>query len=62
MAVQVGSTPKSFSLLDQDKNTVTLDDLKGTKSLIVFIPFPFTGYCDDEACAIRDELAALNES
>lgn len=61
MAVQVGSTPKSFSLLDQDKNAVTLDDLKGKKTLIVFIPFPFTGYCDDETCAIRDRLAALND-
>ena len=61
MAVKVGSTPRSFSLLDQDKNPVTFNDLKGKKSLIVFIPFPFTGYCDGEACAIRDQLAALND-
>ena len=61
MAVKVGSTPRSFSLPDQDRNAVTLDDLKGKKSLIVFIPFPFTGYCDEEACAIRDHLAALND-
>ena len=59
MSVAVGSAAPAFSLTDQDKNTVTLDDLKGKKSLIVFIPFPFTGYCDDEGCAIRDQLATL---
>jgi len=57
----VGLAAPSFSLTDQDKNTVTLDDLKGKKSLIVFIPFPFTGICDDESCAIRDRLATLND-
>lgn len=60
MPVIVGSPAPGFSLTDQDKNTVTLDDLKGKKSLIVFIPFPFTGICDDESCAIRDQLATLN--
>ena len=61
MAVKVGAEPPSFSLLDQDRNPVTLDNLKGRKSLIVFIPFPFTGICDSEVCAIRDQLAALND-
>ena len=61
MPVNVGSPAPSFSLVDQERNTVTLDDLKGKKSLIVFIPFPFTGICDDEACAIRDQLAALSD-
>ena len=61
MSATVGSAAPAFSLTDQDKNTVTLDDLKGKKSLIVFIPFPFTGHCDEEACAIRDQLAALND-
>ncbi|RLE19851.1 MAG: peroxiredoxin [Actinobacteria bacterium] len=61
MSVSVGSPAPGFSLTDQDRNTVTLDDLKGKKSLIVFIPFPFTGICDDESCAIRDNLATLND-
>ncbi|MCL1693093.1 MAG: redoxin domain-containing protein [Actinomycetia bacterium] len=61
MSAIVGSPAPSFSLTDQDRNTVTLDDLKGKKSLIVFIPFPFTGICDDESCAIRDNLATLND-
>ena len=59
MSAAVGSPAPSFSLTDQDRNTVTLDDLKGKKSLIVFIPFPFTGHCDNEGCAIRDHLTTL---
>ncbi len=61
MSASAGSPAPGFSLTDQDRNTVTLDDLKGKKSLIVFIPFPFTGICDDESCAIRDNLATLND-
>lgn len=61
MSAIVGSPAPAFSLTDQDRNTVTLDDLRGKKSLIVFIPFPFTGICDDESCAIRDQLATLND-
>jgi len=61
MHTTIGSPAPAFSLSDQEKNTVTLDDLKGKKSLIVFIPFPFTGICDEESCMIRDHLAALNE-
>lgn len=61
MPLSVGSPAPAFSLPDQEKNTVTLDDLKGKRGLIVFIPFPFTGICDDEGCAIRDHLALLNQ-
>lgn len=60
MSVAIGSPAPTFSLMDQDRNTVTLDDLKGNNALIVFLPFPFTGICDAEACALRDHLAMLN--
>lgn len=56
----VGNPAPQFELPDQDRNPVSLESLKGSKTLIVFIPFPFTGICDDESCAIRDNLAALN--
>ena len=39
---------------------VTSCSVKGSKALIVFIPFPFTGICDDEGCALRDSLGALD--
>ncbi len=57
----VGSPAPSFELRDQDRNLVSLDSFKGSKTLVVFIPFPFTGICDGETCAIRDNLTSLNE-
>lgn len=59
--MQIGSPAPTFELLDQDKNPFSSDSLKGSKSLVVFIPFPFTGLCDDEACALRDNLADLKD-
>lgn len=58
---EIGSAAPDFALYDQDRNEVTLDSLKGRKSLIVFIPFPFTGNCEDELCTIRDRHAELND-
>jgi len=61
MTLGIGTTAPRFELIDQERNPVTSDDLKGEKSLIVFIPFPFSGICSGELCTIRDRLAALNE-
>lgn len=61
MAATVGSPAPSFELRDAEGNTVSLDSLKGRKTLIVFIPFPFTGTCEGELCTIRDRLAELND-
>ena len=57
----VGSAAPSFELSDQDKNPVALDSFKGSKTLLVFIPFPFTGICDSESCTIRDNMSKLSE-
>ncbi len=56
----VGSPAPDFSLRDQNLEAVTLDDLRGHKSLLVFIPNPFTTVCEAELCAIRDGLSSLN--
>ncbi|MDX2343992.1 MAG: redoxin domain-containing protein [Acidimicrobiia bacterium] len=59
--MKTGSPAPSFALLDQNKESVSLESLQGSKALVVFIPFPFTGICDDETCAIRDHLSKLND-
>ncbi|HEX9762766.1 MAG TPA: redoxin domain-containing protein, partial [Acidimicrobiia bacterium] len=41
---------------------VALDDLKGAKSVIVFIPYAFTNTCQGELCEIRDNLHRFNNS
>lgn len=61
MTVAIGQPAPNFALRDTAGEMVELDDLLGRKSLIVFIPFPFTGTCEGELCAIRDRLADLAE-
>jgi len=61
MPAEIGSPAPDFELRNIDGETVSLSDLKGRKSLVVFIPFPFTGNCEGELCAIRDRMAELNE-
>lgn len=61
MSAAIGQPAPSFELPDQDRNPVTLESLKGNKSLVVFIPFPFTGNCEAELCTIRDQRGRLND-
>ena len=60
MPVTVGDRAPNFELFDQDANEVSRASLEGRKSLIVFIPLPFSGICEAELCSIRDNLATLN--
>ena len=60
MPVAVGDRAPNFELFDQDANEVSRASLEGRKSLVVFIPFPFSGICEAELCSIRDNLARLN--
>jgi peroxiredoxin len=55
----IGDPAPAFTLPDTEKNPVSLTDLAGNLRLVVFIPFPFTGICDGEACALRDNLSEL---
>ena len=59
MPASIGSPAPAFTLPDPSKSPISLADLAGRKTLLVFIPFPFAGICDAEACTIRDNLAAL---
>ena len=57
MPAEIGKPAPWFKLPDQSNNPVSLDDLKGSKAIIVFIPFPFTGVCESELASIRDDYA-----
>ena len=60
MSAQIGSPAPPFSLKDQEGNEVSLDTLPRRKTLVVFIPFPFTGICEGELCDLRDHLGELS--
>jgi peroxiredoxin len=54
---EIGQPAPEFSLPDQDGNTVTLSQFAGDKAVaLVFYPFSFTGVCEGELCALRDDL------
>jgi peroxiredoxin len=57
MTLSVGDAAPEFTLPDQDKQVVSLADLRGTPVLLVFYPFAFSGLCTGELCQLRDELA-----
>ncbi len=60
MTVQVRDPAPPFELYSQHRELVSSESLRGSKSLVVFIPNPFTGVCDGEACALRDGMAHLS--
>jgi len=56
MALAVGEPAPDFTLKDQHGNDVTLSDFRGKQNVVlVFYPFTFTGLCQGELCAIRDD-------
>jgi peroxiredoxin len=60
MPLEAGRPAPRFDLLDHDGDRLTLDHLRGRKSLVVFVPFPFIDPCTDELRAIRDRLGELS--
>ncbi len=62
MTLSVGDAAPEFSLPDQDKQVVSLADLRGTPVLLVFYPFAFSGLCTGELCQLRDELSEYTDA
>lgn len=57
MAIDVGQPAPGFTLQDQNGADVSLSDFAGEKAVaLVFYPFTFTGICEGELCALRDDL------
>jgi peroxiredoxin Q/BCP len=57
-----GSPFPDFSLPDQDGNTVTLADLKGSRAVVYFYPKDDTPGCTVEACDFQAQKAATPDS
>lgn len=62
MVLATGAAAPDFTLLNQRREPVSLGDLKGSKSVIVFIPFAFTSTCQGELCQIRDEYSLFADA
>lgn len=59
--VDVGKKAPEMELVDTDKKTVKLSDLKGKPVVLLFYPGAFTGTCTKEMCSFRDSLAKYNQ-
>jgi peroxiredoxin len=53
--VELGSPAPDFSLTDQDGQRVSLEDLRGQTSVLVFYPLDFSPVCTDQL-NVYDEL------
>lgn len=62
MTAEIGLPAPDFTLINHDRTPVALSDLRGRKSLVVFIPYPFTRVCTSELCSLRDNLSDLEET
>ena len=58
MPVSAGDPAPDFTLLDQDRQPVTLSALRGTPVLLVFYPFAFSPLCGSELGRLRDSLSS----
>ena len=57
--VEVGEKAPDFTLVNQDREKVSLSDYGGENVVLAFYPGAFTGGCTQEMCSIRDEIAEL---
>jgi peroxiredoxin len=63
MTLAVGTEAPDFTLKDQDGNEVNLSSFRGnTNVVLVFYPFTFTGVCQGELCALRDDVSEFESA
>lgn len=56
-----GDKAPAFEGINQDGNTIRLNDLKGKKVILYFYPKDDTPGCTAEACSLRDNHSELAE-
>jgi peroxiredoxin Q/BCP len=62
MSLTEGMPAPPFEGVDQNGNTIRLQDLHGRKVILYFYPKDDTPGCTKEACNLRDNYAALQEA
>src|SRR5687768_9244646 len=63
MAIEIGSKAPDFTLMNQDRQPVTLSTmLKNGPVVLAFVPAAFSSVCQTEMCTFRDSIASLGAS
>ena len=60
MSVDVGSIAPDFTLMNQDREPVTLSAERGQPVVLAFFPGAFSATCTKELCIFRDSMDRLN--
>ena len=60
MSVDVGMQAPDFTLINDDRQPVTLSQLRGQPVVLAFFPAAFSSVCQKELCTFRDSMARLN--
>jgi peroxiredoxin len=61
MSIETGSKAPDFTLMNQDRQPVTLSEtLKNGPVVLAFFPAAFSSVCQTEMCTFRDSIAALS--
>lgn len=60
MAIQIGQPAPDFTLVNTDKQPVSLSSFKGQNVVLLFFPLAFTSVCTAELCSVRDSIAQYN--
>lgn len=58
---KIGNLAPKFSLLNQNEETVSLSDLKGSWVVLYFYPKAMTPGCTVQACGLRDKMKDLKK-
>jgi peroxiredoxin len=62
MAAEVGTKAPDFTLMNQDRQPVTLSQQIGSGNIVLaFFPGAFSGTCTKEMCNLRDSLKPLED-
>jgi peroxiredoxin len=62
MSVDVGTKAPDFTLMNQDREPVTLSAQQGQPVVLAFFPAAFSSVCTKELCTFRDSVAQLNRA
>jgi len=57
-----GDVAPDFALMDENKTTIKLADLRGKKVVLLFYPMDFSPVCTQEHCAFGPELPKIQGS
>ena len=62
MSADVGSKAPDFTLMNQDRQPVTLSQQNGKPVVLAFFPAAFSSVCEKELCTFRDSMGQLGKA